>query len=662
MQMPEDTVSAQAKIDSVNATDTTEALVQDSLQTKSAIDTSNSTTSVAQKNETDTSSLDSIRIKNYQDSLLSLEQERIHLHENTAPDTQFNPYNAELSEIFTTDGTAPSEFLHDNPLFVQARFALSSNINRALYYGNTAPINKLKLGSLLYSGNSHLFSGTDLFSSTLISRMYIDNRGTIRFSTFPDAFTVPEAVAFWENGLFDENILNLRFTRMISRQVSVSVFSTFRHFDRKEFDHKGQNIYNFYSSMFDSLKVMNKGYNPLTDEHTVGANAIWKAKNGNRIDASFLYGDLSNEIAINSTFDTSGGLPPHALVNRYPLHFGARYSGKLYGNFYLDLDGAYKDEPIIYIAPEIIEDKTTPVRKKGMVKDVEGSIRSGVEFNDDSLGITIDIKRNQKRFFDDKYFLGWQNRYEAFYSPKFNLGKFRVSSDLGGGCALIYWEKEWNPVSVGHAGLSIKQNNHEIRAFFDYDYIPFPISMDSMSLDQSLTDQYFRTGAEYVFNWKAFGILLGYQYVRDIDPMSVVNYWPSGSIPYEQPQSVFVIAPSFNWNGINFNTSAMISDSKPFVKSHTKISYTAHPTNTHEYLEFGLLLDYWSERDSIYFANTDDWNNQIYNLGIELAAHIKSFRIFYKVDNLLNLKYAYVPGYYTSGLTFRWGFNWFIQK
>ena len=625
------------------------ALLSDSANTTDTITPTDSVTS------------DSLSIEMYKDSLLNLEHERIRLHENHKySDTPFNPYHASLSEIFSSDGTAPSEFLYHNPLFTSARFGLSSSINRSLYYGNTAPINRISTGNLLYSANYHLFSGTDLYSSTFISNMYTDNRGLIMFNTFPDNFTVPEAVAFWENGVFGEDILNLRFSRMLSRQLMVSVFSTYRHFKGKKFSHNRQNIYNFYNSIFDSSTVMNNGYNPLTDEHTVGVSAAWKGNNGNKIDLNFLYGDLSNEIALDRTSKIDE--IPHALVNRYPLFIETNTSWKLPGKFFLDLDGAYKNEPVVYTSPELIEQKTTPIRKDGLVKDIEAAARSGHLFNDDSLGIKIELKRNKKEFFDSSSFLGWQNRYELFYSPNFTLGNIEIMPDLGAGCAFNYWEKSLTPVPVWHAALKLKKHNHKIRAFVEYDYIPFPVSLDSISLNQVLADQYFKAGAEYLINWNIFGLLLGYQFVHDIDPISVINSWPSGSIPFEQPQSVFIIAPRLSWNGLKFGTSAMLSDSKPFIKSHTELSYAAHPAHTHEYIDMKLSLDYWSERDTIYFAGFDDWNNPVCNLSFEIAAHIKSFRLFYKIDNLLNFKYAYVPGYYSSGLTFRWGFNWFIQK
>jgi hypothetical protein len=47
---------------------------------------------------------------------------------------------------------------------------------------------------------------------------------------------------------------------------------------------------------------------------------------------------------------------------------------------------------------------------------------------------------------------------------------------------------------------------------------------------------------------------------------------------------------------------------------------------------------------------------------MEIGVHVKTFRFFSKIDNLLNRRIAYVPGYTLPGLTFRWGVAWFLQK
>jgi hypothetical protein len=76
--------------------------------------------------------------------------------------------------------------------------------------------------------------------------------------------------------------------------------------------------------------------------------------------------------------------------------------------------------------------------------------------------------------------------------------------------------------------------------------------------------------------------------------------------------------------------------------------------------ETEIGFDYWSERDPVHFAGHYGWDYPIYDLNVKVTAHIKTFRLFYKIDNLMNMRQAYIPGYFSPGVTFRWGINWFI--
>ena len=91
-------------------------------------------------------------------------------------------------------------------------------------------------------------------------------------------------------------------------------------------------------------------------------------------------------------------------------------------------------------------------------------------------------------------------------------------------------------------------------------------------------------------------------------------------------------------------------------------SYAAHPAGTREYIDVRLGVDYWSLRDALFFADRNDWNREIVNVTCEVTVHVSTFRFFAKIDNLLDRKYAYVPGYYSAGVTFRWGISWYLQK
>ena len=153
----------------------------------------------------------------------------------------------------------------------------------------------------------------------------------------------------------------------------------------------------------------------------------------------------------------------------------------------------------------------------------------------------------------------------------------------------------------------------------------------------------------------------GYQFVYGISDLTVNGAWLNGVAPHAASFSSGHRTGAGEWKVLTV-TSAMISDKKPYVKARGSVSYTTHPLNTKEHIDATLSFDYWSERDPVMFAGHSDWNVPIYNLNLEISTNIRSFRLFYKVDNLLNQRFAYVPGYYSTGITFRWGINWFIQR
>jgi len=105
----------------------------------------------------------------------------------------------------------------------------------------------------------------------------------------------------------------------------------------------------------------------------------------------------------------------------------------------------------------------------------------------------------------------------------------------------------------------------------------------------------------------------------------------------------------------------MLSEKRPFIKSKSILSYDINRSGKSLHMIFDLGFDYWSEREYMDYGGIDIWNRPIYDLHLKTTAHIKTFRLFYKIDNLFNRKIAYLPGYYMPGLVFRWGFNWLIQ-
>jgi hypothetical protein len=182
-------------------------------------------------------------------------------------------------------------------------------LNRFLPYGNVAPVTAVfREGSLLPVSTGPL-TGTDDISVAEIASIATGPSNTYRYSLYPVQVAVPEGSFFWENGVFDETILNARFLRPFSEKMTVNLFSSYRYFNARPYSHDGNNVSTFYKALYsDTNLVSNKGYNPLTNEFTAGTRLRWTGADGNEVLFGARYADWSTEMALNraTTLNAAG--------------------------------------------------------------------------------------------------------------------------------------------------------------------------------------------------------------------------------------------------------------------------------------------------------------------------------------------------------------------
>ncbi len=607
---------------------------------------------------------DSINRDQLRITLLDREKKRSteHYHQNI-DQILYDPFKINSSILFLSDGTTPSEALRSHPLVTSARYGISTSLNRFMLYGAVAPVNKIHTGNLLYSRNNSTIRGTDQVSVADVSDIHFNDFGTVRYHYNPGRIVSPEALIYWENGVFDEQLLLVNVSRPISRNLVVNAFTNYRYFKGGLFSHSAD-IRSFYGTIGDTASVADKGYNPLTDEFLAGAAFSWTGQNQSQLNLKITYGDLNHEISNNKPVQSREKLN-HALYKRYPFELNTGTSWKINERIFLDFEGMFREEPTVRITGDSVDvNKTLPRRQDARDREFNLALRSGIEMRKkDSLGLYYNLNRTAYTLFDKSETVSNMHRPEIFYSRHFQLWDFKGLARAGAGLTYFSLDDTSETQPVWNAGASVQKDNQRYSIYFQLDNIPFIINYDSLWFDQVLLDTYYKAGAQATWKWNKAELLLGYQLVYGPDSTTVNKSWPSGIAPYQQPISSFVIAPSIGrWNGFALKSSINISDRRPFLKIHSALSFMAHPVNTQEYIDAALTFDYWSERDQISFAGFQDWNNPICNLGLEATVHIRSFRLFYKVDNILNRRFAYIPGYYSPGITFRWGFNWFLQR
>ncbi|MDR2728388.1 MAG: hypothetical protein LBB56_04590 [Chitinispirillales bacterium] len=593
------------------------------------------------------------------DTLLLLKNMRPPLHKQPPADSTllFNPFYSSSPEIFRSDGVSASEILRYNALGVYVPFTLSGSFNRFLPFGNSAPLGYLS-SPLSPALKSSRFAGSDHHFSTLGSGFIFDAAQLI-YEPYPHRLAAPETVIFWENGVFEQNTFNLRLSRPMSPNLMLSAFSNYRYFKGKRFSHEGSGVLDFYRPLAsDTSFIMNRGYNPLVDELNMGGSFLYINDDESKWRAGFSYSNFSNEYALDSAAQSIDRLH-WALLEREIYQSEAALLDKKIGPFTTNFKAAIGSESYESLYPP----DTNYATGKAQTLNFMGAANIAMNLGKRSrVGFTIESAVNTHEFFDGREELFIENTPQLVYSLKLPVSSVNSEFHVSGGVITLTYGDTTRVTPKAKASAKFSADNARLTLFAKTDGIVVYPDYDIMNF-RPFCDDYVMLGGDLFLHASYGGILLGYQFVNGTDPFTVNMAWPMGIAPYPQPNHTFIIAPGTSRiKGFSLLSKAMISGSKPYIKASGNLSYTIQPRGMFHSFEAALGMDYWSERDPAVFANLYGWNNPIYDLNLKLATHIKSFRLFYKMDNMLNMRHAYVPGYFSPGLTFRWGVNWFIQR
>ncbi len=576
-----------------------------------------------------------------------------------------NPFHYSTESVYRSDASSTSEMLADNPSLVAIPFGLANSLNRTLYFGNTAPITNIQIGKLISHPLRNPFMGTDQYFLSSLSNVDLEP-GTLVFSSPSGQYSTPEVHIFWENGVFKENNLNVRFSRPFTKNLTAHFYSNYRYFNGQTFSHQGNDVFDFFNGFQDSSDLSYKGYTPLVNEHLTGAGFDWN-RDERHFSLSAHYGEFNNEIPLD-TFSKAFDKSPEKTINakyfRYPFSLTGNASIPISEKLFSTIEATFSNEPMKRIAAstDIAAGRTS--RNDANFTDIDGMVKGGFLLSsNDSVGLQYAAYSTRQTLYNDSLRDAHQHAPSLFYSKGFELKGLKGNISIDGGVILSSFRDSLFADPHFNLNAQVGSAKNRYRIFVNQDLLPLIAAPDTLPEFEFSNERYFRAGTELFHSWDRFNLTVGYQYVSKIDSLSIAHAWPLGMVPYEQPRSTFTIAPAFlQSEQLAFYANAMISDSKPYIKAFGKITYTAHPFNTSEFVDVSLYAHYWSERKFIEFAGKTNWNKPLLHPGLEVAAHIKTFRLYYKVDNFLNRQFAYVPGYYNPGITFRWGFNWFIQR
>ena len=194
-------------------------------------DTSHPANLFSSKNA-DSVSADSVKKAQRRDSLTAEKVKAIACYSTfpTGLDTLYQPITLTRQAIFSSDALTLSELARRFPQMVAAPLSLSNNLNRSMAYGFPLPGTLIDEGGTGLFNASDAFTGSDRVSSAQVAAVSLDPLMRLRLTPHLDELVVPETDFLWENGVFFENILNFRFVRPLSSDLSFGIFSNNRYF------------------------------------------------------------------------------------------------------------------------------------------------------------------------------------------------------------------------------------------------------------------------------------------------------------------------------------------------------------------------------------------------------------------------------------------------
>ena len=615
---------------------------------------------------------DSARAVVIRDSLLSRKAwfKSQYLRFPTSIDSTFSPTQVGASSIHRSDASGISEILRLSPATVAVPFSLSSSINRTLTMGFVAPVR----GDLFSAGDPwidfHGVDGSDDVCATDMASIESAPSGAGAGVRHPQPVVSPEMMILWENGVFRENTLNVRFARPISRQMSVGVFSNYRHFAGQSYSHNAGSIDQFYSQIYDRLvhsssAASRTGRSPLVDEQVSGLRLAWQGTAGRTAHFAYRYTDAENDLATQDRAQRAsqgwGSLVWERLAQwGSDLDVGAVGLGKgpfvISGGVLLHT-GGQKTEPFYGTLQQF----------RGWEKSLRLSIRPALALSRvDTAYVAYAFERARLRNYTGQTPVTLDNDIRAGYTHDFAGSSIHVRVGAEGGHVFHSLDSLRGNIWVGEAAVRFDAWGQSAGVFAASRATPFVYPYDTLEFVQGqLLDQYVLAGADAFLHVRKAGLFLAYYNLSDVNDASVGAAWPHGIAPYRNPRWSFVVSPAVGRvGGFLLSTRWMFSDAQPFLKAQAALSYEAGFREGRGHFRTDLVLDYWGPRDDLKFGDKalwPVWRREIYDVSLHSSIQIRTFRMYYKVDNLLNRRIAYVPGHELPGLTLRWGFNWMIQ-
>ncbi len=604
---------------------------------------------------------DSAKAARHRDSLLEVRAEYVRAFSQFPVDVDsvHHPWRLYPYQLHSADGAGISEAMRFASPYVTVPYTLSAARNRVLFMGLPTPRPYLYEPWYLHSPRASADIGTDWLFANNLQEISSLPGSHVRFVPRPLAPVSPVTFLYWENGVFDENTLQVLFTRPLTRSISIGIGSNYRYFRGKEFSHSNGNIYGSFRSVVDDTSlIMNRGINPLTNEHIVRVETQYSGATD--VGLSYTYLDLHHGRAygrdsaalhwdtLHSYIHDVVAKVDTARLGRFAVHGGVQVRNH-----------AERRVRLLDPSRAVLEGRS------GEELSAKGYVSATTPlFGNDTAGVELETRTSRKTFYHGLEWLLSHNRIALSYGRTFGDEHKGLSLSGSAGHVFESADDHFGHTWVWRAMAQARLGRQLLSVYARRDVLPYTPPFDpEADVPTQIPDATYSFGTDLFLRAAKLSLWAGYLFSTGVDSASLAHAWPHGAYPYPEPRSVFTIAPSIGrFFGFSLFARWFISDTRPYHKLQGGLSYEIEVADGNEHIRLDVAANYWSPRDPLTYAGIDTWNRGIFDLYVKMAVQIKTFRFFFRVDNILNRKIAYVPGYFMPGLTFRWGFNWYFQR
>lgn len=587
----------------------------------------------------------------------------------------FSPNRALRQHFIGNDLFNWADALRANPNFVSVYYSPDFPMNRALFRTYTLPLEHGLL-SRLYS------PALPWENIDLLEIRYFSIRPTGGIApAFLDGRTVTPDVFFaWQGGLLDGNTVNFRMMRNLSENLSLSAFIAYSDLKRKNFYRGGgvASMYRTYHS--DTTRIVIRGYNPLSLVSRGGFTLDYR--NDIRANIRYSYSDIRQDFA----FATDSALSIDIALLNIAWSESRNFLHQIDGMLEIPIGERFLLRNLGRV--ESVEQSESPLsrtdrgnfatqhKRQTHTLQSAGSKLFFAPVDFDTLSVSFSVNRHIAQNRDYTHTVVHHSKFiaENKLTPP---NSDNLSLTTSGGVQLLRANAgEIQSHPLGLAEIDWNLGNLNALLWGRIGIAPL-IFLTPLQENEAIAD-----------NLSGFGVNLRYQFAAASvhGGFSALNasreqiFWHEETMPFRNPGNVFSLGANLGEIGkVSMFSDWFFRDRLPHLISYSGFRFRfSRPEQIRQfYAEF--FYNYWSRRSQTLGGrqeNTDgynpetgefrfigdfrSWNRSIHDISLKFSAQMHTFRMFWKIDNILNRANAYVPGYIMPGIIFRWGFSWNI--